>query len=151
CELYRPQRCAGFQHHDDERRKAGYGLPLSNGELMKRALASTTAPFAAAFLLALALGGTAMAQSATVMTDQADYAPGTIVTITGSGWQPGETVTLTLVESPLIDTHPVMTAIADATGNIFNDQFSPDQYDVSVKFYLTAVGSQSGVQAQNTF
>ena len=29
---------------------------------------------------------------------------------------PGETVTLTLVESPLIDTHPVMTAVADAFG-----------------------------------
>jgi hypothetical protein len=88
---------------------------------------------------------------ATVKTDKADYAPGEIVTITGSGWQPGETVTLTLVESPFIDTHPVMTAVADSTGKIVNNQFSPDQYDLSIRFYLTAVGSLSGSQAQNTF
>ena len=118
---------------------------------MKRALASTTASFVAAILLALALGGTAMAQSATVMTDQADYAPGTIVTITGSGWQSGETVTLQLVESPLIDTHPDLTAVADASGNIFNNQFSPDSYDVDITFTLTATGGTSGLQAQTTF
>jgi len=60
-----------------------------------------------------------------VKTDQADYAPGTTVTITGSGWQPGETVTLSFLESPLIDTHPTLTAIADSHGNIVNTQFSP--------------------------
>src|SRR5438552_5104975 len=86
---------------------------------------------------------------ATVKTDAADYPPGSIVTITGTGWQPGETVTLTLVESPLIDTHPTMTAVADAFGNISNNQFSPDQYDISIRFYLPASGSQS--QAQTTF
>src|SRR5205823_7709359 len=84
---------------------------------------------------------------ATVKTDKDDYAPGTTVTITGSGWQPGETVTLTLVESPLVDTHPTLTAVADAFGNISNTQFSPDLYDISIRFYLTASGSQS--QAQN--
>src|SRR5207247_1168756 len=31
---------------------------------------------------------------ATVKTDKDDYAPGEVVTITGSGWQPFETVTL---------------------------------------------------------
>ena len=88
---------------------------------------------------------------ATVKTDKADYAPGTVVTITGSGWQPGETVTLTLVESPLVDTHPVMTAVVDSTGKFVNTDFSPDEHDVSIRFYLTAVGSISGIQAQNTF
>ena len=86
---------------------------------------------------------------ATVKTDQSDYAPGTTVNITGTGWQPGETVTLTLVESPLIDIHPTLYAVADQNGNIFNNQFSPDSHDVNVRFYLTATGSQS--QAQNTF
>src|SRR5437899_8691942 len=107
--------------------------------------------FALGLLLALTLQGMAMAQSATVMTDKADYAPGTIVTITGTGWQPGETVTLQLVESPLIDTHPDLTAVADASGNIFNNQFSPDSYDVDVTFTLTATGGTSGLQAQTTF
>src|SRR5436853_2196053 len=54
-----------------------------------------------------------------------------------------------MVESPLIDTHPTMTTVADAFGNISNNQFSPDVHDVDVRFYLTATGSQS--QAQNTF
>jgi hypothetical protein len=102
-------------------------------------------------LLLLALAGTAVAQSATVMTDKSDYAPGTIVTITGSGWQAGETITLQLVESPLIDTPPTMTAVADANGNIFNNQFSPDLYDVGITFTLTATGNSSGLQAQTKF
>ena len=109
------------------------------------------ATLSAFLLLALALAGMAVAQSATVMTDQADYAPGTIVTITGSGWQPGETVTLQLVESPLIDTPPTMTAVADVNGNIFNNQFSPDSYDLNITFTLTATGGTSGLQAQTTF
>ena len=87
----------------------------------------------------------------TVKTDAADYAPGSIVTITGTGWQPGETVTLTLVESPLVDTHPVLTAVADSSGKIVNTDFSPDVHDVNIRFYLTAVGSGSGSQAQTTF
>src|SRR6266566_6997720 len=113
---------------------------------MNRALA-----IIAALLLALTVQGTASAQSATVMTDKADYAPGEIVTITGSGWQPGEAVTLTLLESPLVDTHPVLTAVADSTGRIVNTDFSPDAHDLNIRFYLTAVGTQSGLQAQNTF
>src|SRR5579864_1166570 len=113
---------------------------------MKRAL-----QFALGLLLALFLHGVAAAQSATVMTDQADYAPGTIVTITGTGWQPGETVTLSFVESPLLDTHPDLYATADANGNIFNNQFSPDQHDVNIQFTLTATGQMSGLQAQTTF
>ena len=86
---------------------------------------------------------------ATVKTDQADYSPGTTVTITGSGWQPGETVTLSLVEWPLIDTHAPLTAVADANGNIFNSQFSPDAHDIGILFYLTATGAAS--QAQTKF
>ena len=113
---------------------------------MKRAL-----QFALGLLLALALKGVAMAQTATLMTDQADYAPDSIVTITGSGWQPGETVTLSLVESPLVDTHPDLYATADQNGNIFNNQFSPDDHDGDIKFTLIATGQTSGLQAQTTF
>jgi hypothetical protein len=113
---------------------------------MKRA-----SQFALGLLLAVVVQGVAAAQTATVATDKADYAPGEVVTIIGSGWQPGETVTLQLVESPLIDTHPDLTAVADANGNIFNNQFSPDSYDVEITFTLTAAGGTSGLQAQTTF
>ena len=86
---------------------------------------------------------------ATVQTDQGDYPPGTTVTITGSGWQPGETVKLQLVESPLIDTHGPYTVTADANGTITDHSFSTDAHDVNVKFTLTAMGSVS--RAQMTF
>ena len=102
----------------------------------------------------LVAGGTNLASTelygfATVKTDKTDYAPGEVVTITGSGWQPGETVTLTLTETPPFDTHPAMSAVADANGNIVNTDFTPDANDLAIRFYLTATGSRS--QAQNTF
>ena len=104
----------------------------------------------------LAAGGTNLASTelygfATVKTDAADYPPGSTVTITGSGWRPGETVTLTLVESPLFDTHGPYNVVADGNGNISDSSFVTDEHDLNIRFYLTAVGSQSGVQAQNTF
>src|SRR6266700_3712939 len=86
---------------------------------------------------------------ATVKTDHADYTPGSVVTITGSGWQPGETVTLSFLEVPYYDSHPTLTVVADANGNIFNNQFSPDINDSAILFYLTATGSVS--RAQTTF
>ncbi len=104
----------------------------------------------------LAAGGSGLSSTelygfATVKTDASDYPPGTQVNISGSGWQPGETVTLTLVEVPYYDSHGPFTAVADANGNISNGSFVTDQYDARIRFYLTAVGSNSGVQAQNTF
>src|SRR5882724_3894965 len=96
-----------------------------------------------------ALSSTEVYGFATVKTDAADYPPGTTVNITGSGWQPGETVTLTLVESPLIDTHGPYTVTADANGHISDSSFVTDEHDLNVKFSLTAVGSVS--QAQTAF
>jgi N-acetylneuraminic acid mutarotase len=97
----------------------------------------------------VALANTDIYGFATVKTDAADYPPGTTVNISGSGWQPGETVTLTLVESPLIDTHGPFTVVADSNGSISNSSFVTDLHDINVRFSLTAVGSIS--QAQNTF
>ena len=102
----------------------------------------------------LIAGGSGLSSSdlygfATVKTDKNDYAPGEIVTVSGSGWQPGETVTLTYVESPLVDTHGPYTVVADSFGNIFAQQFIPDAHDADIHFYLTASGASS--QAQSTF
>src|SRR2546428_335734 len=94
--------------------------------------------------------------AATVKTDQADYAPGQVVTITGSGWQFGEVVSLVLHEDPAIDTHPTLTATADASGHIFNNEFAPDVHDVGVRVYMTCVAKAqfrvtfSGVTAPTT-
>src|SRR5438445_6887940 len=96
-----------------------------------------------------ALSSTEVYGFATVKTDKADYGAGEIVTITGSGWQPGETVTLSLQEVPFNDIHGPYTAVADTAGNILNTDFVPNAADVGIRFYLTAVGSVS--QAQTTF
>ncbi len=98
-----------------------------------------------------ALASTELYGFATVKTDKADYAPGTTVTITGSGWKPGETVTLSLVEVPPIDTHGPYYATADANGNILNTDFVTNAYDVNIRFYLTALGQTSGFQARTAF
>jgi hypothetical protein len=82
-------------------------------------------------------------QRKTGMKALRDYAPGQTVTITGSGWQPGETVTLTLEEVPNVGRHPAPTAVADANGRIFNNQFKPDQDDVNIRFLLTATALHS--------
>src|SRR5437763_4374330 len=89
--------------------------------------------------------------TAGIWTDQRDYAPGTMVTMTGAGWAPGETVTIELVEDPLIDTHATLTAVADVGGNWSNSEFSPDEHVVSVRFVVTATGGTSGMRAQTTF
>jgi len=90
---------------------------------------------------------------ATVKTDRADYWPGETVTITGSGWQPGERVALKISEDS--DTHHdfTFTAVADNSGNIENREFAPIENEVfhhfGKRFYLTATGVAS--TALNTF
>jgi hypothetical protein len=90
---------------------------------------------------------------ATVKTDRDDYWPGETVTITGSGWQPGERVTLKISEDA--DSHNDFTyyAVADQQGNIVNAEFAPIENDVfhhfGMRFYLTATGGAS--TALNTF
>ena len=88
---------------------------------------------------------------ALVHTDTNDYPPGTTVVITGSGWAPGETITLTLHEDPLVDADRVLTATTDASGNFTNTDFAPEEHDLDVRFVLTAVGQSSGRRAQTTF
>src|SRR5438876_1601119 len=99
------------------------------------------------FLAALALP----ASAATVATDKPDYAPGQTVVITGSGWEPGETVNLVLYEDPAVDLPLQLTAVADANGDFMNADFIVDVFDLGVTFTLTATGDPSGLTAETTF
>ncbi|HEU4648520.1 MAG TPA: YDG domain-containing protein, partial [Gemmatimonadales bacterium] len=45
----------------------------------------------------------------------------------------------------------VLTAVADANGRIFNDQYEVEESDVGVRFTLKATGQMSGRVAQTTF
>jgi hypothetical protein len=88
---------------------------------------------------------------ATVKTDRDDYSPGMFVTITGSGWQPGEVVQMVLHETgPGAEPDLPLIATADAAGRIFNDIVGINEGDLGRRFYLTAIGAGSTVQTTFT-
>jgi hypothetical protein len=95
--------------------------------------------------------GTELYGFAAIRMNKADYQPGNVAYVSGSGWQPGETVTFALRELPAehasrffpIDTDPV-------TGEIpWTKLFDVEEHHLGVRFYLTARGAAS--QAQITF
>ncbi|QNA43363.1 YDG domain-containing protein [Lacibacter sediminis] len=91
---------------------------------------------------------------ATVTTDKPDYQPGDTVVITGTGWQPGETVTLDVEEDPKPATCLLphdLVAVADADGKIYSKEFLIKENHLGVTFTLTATGQSSGLVAVTTF
>ena len=69
--------------------------------------------------------------------------------ITGSGWQPNEIVTLLFQEDPAVHEDYVLQVQADNNGDIYWDQWAPEEHDLGVRFYLMASDSRS--RAQTTF
>jgi hypothetical protein len=90
---------------------------------------------------------------ATVRTDKEDYQPGDTVLVTGSGWQPGETVNLLFHEDADPPIHPdkTLTAVADSDGHIVNHEYDIDELDLNIRFTVQATGLTSGKTAQTTF
>jgi hypothetical protein len=87
-----------------------------------------------------------------VKTDKEDYQPGDTAIITGSGFQYGETVNLSIEEIPDLDADspiPLQTT-ADANGH-FTISFPIDEADLNIRFYLSATGATSGLTAGKTF
>jgi N-acetylneuraminic acid mutarotase len=79
---------------------------------------------------------------ATVKTDKSDYAPGNTVTITGSGWVPGESVTLLLRESPEFDEHQLVSVTADENGDIVSARAADDAFARELQEFTRARLSQ---------
>lgn len=109
-----------------------------------------------AFLLLLGAAlGTALTalNVATVMTDMPDYYPGDTVIISGSGWQVGETVRMTVTQtSPLTAEPPtILEAVADSFGTITNSDFRVLENHLGAAFSLVAEGLTSGDRAETTF
>src|SRR5829696_8989808 len=106
----------------------------------------------------LAVGGTAMAITAdpsgstapapTIQSDKADYAPGELVTLTGSGWKPGESVNIKVNDTYGATWSRNVDVTANANGEI-TDSFNLPNAFVS-DYDVTATGAQSGV-ATTTF
>ncbi|HVE65072.1 MAG TPA: hypothetical protein VNC59_00715, partial [Thermoanaerobaculia bacterium] len=99
----------------------------------------------------LLLSAPAIGQTASVTTDKYHYSPGETVIITGTGWQPGETVQMVIRESPFTHLDHFLSSVADASGSFSNTEFSPEEHDAGVTFTLTATGQSSGRTAQTTF
>src|SRR5215213_5112155 len=101
----------------------------------------------------LAVGGTAMALTAdpsgntapapTIQSDKADYAPGELVTLTGSNWQPGESVHIYVNDDEGQTWDRNVDVAADQSGNISDSFNLPDWFVATYK--VTATGAQSGV------
>src|SRR5437899_91100 len=95
---------------------------------------STRRPSKLAALLlligSLTIAAALPAAAATVTTQYPDYAPGDTVVITGSGWEPGETVVLQLHEDPILCPDRTFIAVADENGDILNDQFIVDDHAI---------------------
>src|SRR5207248_1333454 len=68
----------------------------------------------------------------TISTDKSDYAPGTPVVMTGTGFQPGETVDLHLHEwvSQTTTDVPDFTATAGSNGNFSINGYAPTTADI---------------------
>src|SRR5829696_10479260 len=82
-----------------------------------------------AFAVAIfAISGTAMAlvtdtsgntaPAPTIQSDKADYAPGELVTLTGSGWQSGESVHINVNDDVGQTWNRNVNVIADESGSI---------------------------------
>ena len=89
----------------------------------------------------------------TVSTENREYAPGTKVQMSGTGFKPYESIDLHIHEwvNQTTDDLPEATVTADALGNFSYDGYSPDQGDIGARYHLTAVGESSGYQAQVIF
>ncbi|HSC11665.1 MAG TPA: Ig-like domain repeat protein, partial [Rhodanobacteraceae bacterium] len=86
----------------------------------------------------------------TVTTDLTDYYPGQTVVMSGSGWNPGENITLNLHRDTNDPPDTVLYATADENGEWINAEYVVQEFDANVTFVLTATGDSSCV-AQTTF
>jgi PKD domain len=108
-----------------------------------------TAPERNTPAVSLAVGQAATGE--TITTDKDDYAPGETVTITGSGWQAGDSVDFVLTEDPSTHEPETWTVGVDEADGFLDDHFVVQEHDLDVTFTLTATSRATGATAQTTF
>jgi hypothetical protein len=120
-------------------------LPQSNKVVLAGGATNSSAATGSAFLIS-------SSGNAAITTDKTDYHPGETVVISGSGFQPGETVDFLMHVEPLTSPDTVLTpSVADANGNFVNTTFVVRRSDANVTLTLTATGESSGLIAQTIF
>lgn len=96
-----------------------------------------------------------LAQTATLVSDQADYAPGTTATLTGTGFQTNEMVTMQVLHydgtSDGGEDHQPWEITADALGNFVTTWHVCEDDCVGSTLRATADGQSSGLHAEAVF
>jgi hypothetical protein len=94
--------------------------------------------------------------STLLMTDKPDYAPGSVVTFNGSGFQAGETIDLSIVSTN--GTTTPLQAVDGGDGDLdgvadgsFTDTWNVGLDNVGATLTATATGESSGASATVTF
>ena len=106
-------------------------------------------------MVGLTIGFACRAQAQpSIATDQADYPPGSTVTITGSGFQAGESVQCQVLRIDIDENagfeHDPWQFAADADGN-FTTTWYVTEDEAGALLQLTGLGLSSGLTAQTTF
>jgi hypothetical protein len=86
-----------------------------------------------------------------ISTDQTDYYPGDTVIITGTSWQPNESVALRLEETPTVHAPLEWNVTADSVGGFTDRTFVVEEHDLGTTFTLYATGASSADTAQFSF
>src|SRR3989337_1437945 len=113
----------------------------------KKFRASLMAAMTVFFLVALGAVAIADATGPTIASDKDDYAPGEIVTLTGTGWQGGEAVHIRVNDDQGETWRYDNDVTADDQGS-FTDSFQLPDWFVAT-YAVTATGPTSG-QARTT-
>jgi len=86
-----------------------------------------------------------------ITTGHSYYSPGSQPVVTGSGWQPNETVTIVRQDARPDRRRITLTASADGQGNLrFSNLPAASQTD-SINYTITAIGDSSGYVAQTVY
>lgn len=83
---------------------------------------------------------------ATVQTDRKLYGPDESVMVTGSGWNPGETLAIRIAQEPQARGDRTIQVVADELGR-FSADFKTDPSDRQIDYYITTSGTGSQAQA----
>src|SRR5829696_6983436 len=86
--------------------------------------------------------------SPTIQSDKEDYPPADTVILTGSGWQPGETVNINVNDDEGQTWNRNVDVTADASGNISDSFNLPDWF---VATYSVKATGASGAVATTSF
>ncbi len=88
---------------------------------------------------------------AAIFTGQAQYRPGQAPVIAGTGWQPGETVTIIRQEANLGHQRKTLQAVADAQGSFTCAELKAADHQPWINYTLTASGQSSKQIAQTVY